>query len=135
MPNERTEISCSVCHTRVVQAPDGLPGYGVMDHEPVCYACCADIDRRFMTTHGIHTGLYVHGDVSRGYEVTNWPGTLRFSAISYRSSPHGGGFGSPRLDLWFPGPDGFLWHAVRRGHMDLARARRTKTACPKRSPA
>lgn len=69
--------------------------------------------------------LYLSKDEAGAWHVTNWPGSLSFPARVH-SSPRGGGFGSPRLDAWFTGPDGATWHAVNRGDNQIARCRRLK---------
>ena len=137
---------CRNCKRPIPRAPKGAftPGYGWARPEPqgahgpelpVCYGCCAIGDARAMVETGRHDGLYLTSkphpsDPSRKvYEVTNWPGSLRFIV---RGNPRHGhhhcwGHGNaPRVDAWFNGPDGHIWHAIVRGDMDLARTRRTR---------
>ena len=97
-----------------------------------CYACAADLDRASMIETG-RADLYLtpcepraSSAFTKAYEVTNWPGSLRFPAYHTRKSSRGGGFGSQRTDAWFHGPDGFVWHAINRGDMQIARCKRTK---------
>ena len=104
-------------------------GYGTDDHgKRKCYECCADGDKARMIAGGRAT-LYV--TLKQGKRtVTNWPGSLSFRCITFSVSKHAGGFGSQRTDVWFIGPDGFMWHAVNRGDNDLARCKRTKLMQP-----
>ena len=103
---------------------DITTGYGQDSNgRTYCYSCCADRDRADMIETGRAT-LYL---VKRAdwHVITNWPSSLEFRAHDVSRSPRGGGFGSQRTDAWFTGPDGFIWHAINRGDMDLARCRRT----------
>jgi hypothetical protein len=70
--------------------------------------------------------LYLTRDAVNNWTVTNWTGDLSFRAFGLKVSPNGGGFGAERIDAYFNGPDGYVWHAVNRGNMQLARCRRTK---------
>jgi hypothetical protein len=63
---------------------------------------------------------------TRHWFVTNWPGSLEFRAYGASVKPRGGGFGSQRTDAYFPGPDGYVWHALNRGDSQIARCRRTR---------
>lgn len=111
----------------------GGTGYGTYDGKTYCYACCAERDRADMIATGRATLYLVRKKSSDGKEfdiftrhVTNWPGTLEFRCSETRHYPRSGGFGSQRTDAWFAGPDGYVWHAVNRGDMDIARCKRTK---------
>lgn len=129
-------------------------GYGIdpVTGARSCYQCCADKERVSMIETGRAT-LYLVlrtvpvslGDtdgrpladtielrtnpkatVARWF-VTDWPGLLKFKCFpGVRRNARGGGFGSQRTDAWFVGPDGYVWHAINRGDMDIARCKRTK---------
>lgn len=103
----------------------GGTGYGIVDGRKVCYACCGKRDRQTMIDRGIFTG-YLTVD-RHGMRFVNWPDSLRFDVAEHRRS-EASCFGRriSRIDAWFRGPDGFMWHAVCRGDMDLATARRLK---------
>lgn len=119
----------------------------------VCYSCAGEMDRQRMIETGYHGCLYLsvkvthertseplgsdsylyHYNKKTGlyyrneYEVTNWPGSLRFKVGTVNKStqytPTGGYY--EREDFWFKGPDGFTWHGrVQVGN--LARCKRTK---------
>ena len=102
----------------------GIPGYGHVPSDPdpdlywslpegskVCYACCAETDKARMDKDGKAT-LYL-SKAKETWEVTNWPGSLRFVPSV---SLHKHGHYSPisgymeRRDAWFCGPSGHLWH-------------------------
>lgn len=107
-------------------------GYGTTpDGRRHCYACIGAMDRAAMLADGRAT-LYLaerkQGDGSGRWFVTYWPGSLEFPCSRVSHSRHGGGFGSPRSDAWFIGPDGATWHAVNRGDSQIARCRRLKGA-------
>lgn len=95
-----------------------------------CYACCADIDRDEMTESGRAVLYLVHttdGPETFGaYEVTNWPGSLRFKcAGGIRRGRHNRA--GVRYDASFIGPDGYWWHATQYGdNTQIAHCRRTK---------
>lgn len=127
-------------HPRPVLAPGHGTGYGVHKGRTACYACCADLDRAEMIATGRITLYLVTRLPSTPYtpyafrhHVANWPGSLSFECLArpgtyegVKRSSRGGGFGSQRTDAWFVGPDGYVWHAINRGDMDVARCRRTK---------
>ena len=105
---------------------DFTTGYGVTPGgKKHCYACCAVQDQADMIETGAAT-LYLAKGVADRWEVTNWPGSLRFPARYVKTSRYGGGFDSQRRDAWFTGPDGKEWHAINRGDMQIARCRRLK---------
>jgi hypothetical protein len=87
----------------------------------ICYACCADVDREDMTRTGKAT-LYLTEKRREGcrteapytvWEVTNWPGSLRFACGTPRKGSHN--MARTRRDIWFRGPDGKEWHGVQYG--------------------
>ncbi len=109
-------------------------GYGTdKDGKTACYECCADFDRARMIADGritlylVACGPRPLSAFTRAFEITNWPGTLRFPATLTRTKKHGGGFGAQRTDAWFTGPDGKRWHAVNRGDSQIARCKRVET--------
>ena len=123
------------CGHVIPALPDGHcggTGYGVDSAgRKHCYQCCSDRERASMVATGCAT-LYLTRDPkedglrSPAYSVTDWPGKLRFPAIGVKVSRRGGGFGSQRTDAWFVGPDGYVWHAINRGDMQIARCKRTR---------
>ena len=72
-----------------------------------CYSCCAENDKAYMQESGKIT-LYL---TERG--VVNWPGSLVFPVRHKRTGRHN--IAQERTDVWFIGPDGFVWHGVQYG--------------------
>lgn len=98
------------------------------DGQRICYACAADRERADMIATGRAT-LYLvdsQASIGRAWTVQNWPSSLCFPVTHTRKSARGGGFGADRIDAWFAGPDGYVWHAVNRGDNQVARCRRMK---------
>jgi hypothetical protein len=95
-----------------------------------CFACCADKDRAGMREDGRAT-LYLTKDKDSGaWSVSNWSGSLRIPIMGSPShKPRAGGFGAQRTDVGFVF-EGFIWHAINRGDMDIARCKRTKNRFP-----
>lgn len=122
LTSEQTILDCG--HAPSIDKTGFGTGYGKYpDGRTICYACCAERDRESMRKHGDATLYLVRRDT--GWFVANWPGSLEFRAYGVTTSKHGGGFGCQRTDAWF-NFDGFVWHAINRGNMDIARCRRTK---------
>jgi hypothetical protein len=134
----RTRV-CADCRTTIETPAEtvrtGFGGTGwarTPGGRTVCYGCAAARERRAMIRTGQAT-LYLvapSGPLPGRWQVTNWSGTLEFPARGIREGRHRTPFGwrpyVRRLDAWFNGPDGFIWHAVSRGDMDIARCKRTR---------
>jgi hypothetical protein len=87
----------------------------------ICYACCAIEDIQFMDENGKAT-LYLTDNMSR---VSNWLGSLNFLVYHVKKSRHN--IARFRYDVWFYGPDGFIWHGVQYGdNTQICHCRRTK---------
>lgn len=107
-------------------------GYGVgPDRKTFCHACCAEHDKNAMVREGRATLYLVRNHAVRDnhdsgyYEVVNWPGSLKFPVYYYSVGAHN--ISGERVDVWFHGPDGFVWHGRQYGHMsDVCRCTRTK---------
>jgi hypothetical protein len=124
----------------------GGTGYGRHDDDPrsvVCYACCAERDKRTMRETGRATlyltpqtvpadwrdrlGTVGRADAARaGWKLSNWPGTLTLPLLSASTGRHNWR-NVVRVDCWFVF-EGFVWHGVRLGDSDIARCKRTRTA-------
>lgn len=104
-------------------------GYGVdKDRKTFCYACCAENDKKAMVEDG-RAALYLVSNKDHRsnveYYVTNWPGSLKFQVYHHRVGKHN--IAGSRIDAWFKGPDGFVWHAKQYGTMsDVCYCKRTK---------
>jgi hypothetical protein len=58
-------------------------------------------------------------------EVINWSGTVRFPIRRVRKGRHN--VARVRHDVWFNGPDGFVWHGVLYGmNTQVVHCKRTK---------
>lgn len=103
-------------------------GYATTGRSPkarfVCYGCCAIQDRKHMERDG-KSVLYLSERSPLQWEISNWPGTLRFNA-SVSTSWHNFAGRNGRRDAWFMGPDGKQWHAVSIGWRQVARCKRVK---------
>ena len=92
----------------------------------VCYNCCGVIDRERMMRDGTAM-LYLGREFTRphGYVVGNWPNTLRFDITDIRMGRHN--LCHVRHDVWFIGPDNYLWWGVQYGtHTEIVHCKRTK---------
>lgn len=104
------QFRCGRCgEDKDVQSSGGT-GYAYFFEEygdkPVCYACCAEIDRESMARLKRYT-LYLN-DKER--TLTNWPGTLRFNCSIL--------WGRTYLTVYFVGPDGKRWTGRKRKSTD-----------------
>jgi hypothetical protein len=132
-----TGLGCQHCGRRIYRESDSVgTGYGERDDGAgrmrVCYACCGELDRADMIERG-RAVLYLTyeprrpGEVTswRTWEVANWPGTLRFRVTAATHGRHN--LAGGRWDVWFDGPDGFVWHGVTIGqNTQVCHCRRTK---------
>ena len=122
---------CSVCKKSIEEEKrhdGGTVNWGLKRNgQKVCLHCCADRDAEAMIRDGDSRGLPLYlNDVGRDAEVTNWPGSLRFSLNGLSRGGHN--ITGRRVDVWFNGPDGYVWHGVRYGHWtDIVHCKRTKT--------
>ncbi len=119
-------FTCSVCHEikSPVKSSIGI-GYTMMGKgQKVCYDCCADRDRDYMHTTGDSKALPLYLSLCT-MEIINWPGSLRFKIIDSREGRHN--IVGRRLDIWFEGPDGFLWWGWNLGYSDIVHCKRTKS--------
>jgi hypothetical protein len=98
-----------------------------------CYKCCAKRDSQTMIDDGHSKRLPLYYEI-RGTQkdanevcfVKNWPGSLMFRCVAYRKGKHNWR-NVERLDVWFVGPDGFIWYGVHYGYMNnIVHCRRTK---------
>lgn len=123
----RHEFDCAECGQHVVHESDLTTGYGLdRQQRKVCFDCCGTRDRQSMidTGHSRHLPLYLSSKDGK-YEVTNWPGTLRFKVTRHWTGRHN--MGGTRTDVWFVGPDGHLWHGVQIGEWNqVCHCKRTK---------
>jgi len=124
-----THFYCSHCKNWIPRpAPKNGGGTGYVvkrNGHKVCYQCCAVADKQRMEKAGSAT-LYLVTDTRP--QVMNWPGTLRFNVINGTSGRHN--IAGRRFDVWFHGPDGYVWHGTQYGEStQLCHCRRTKETC------
>ncbi len=113
-------MNCELCFKEIVTDSKLSTRYGRDKQDRiVCYSCCAILDRIDMSQHG-DTVLYLSNN-----EVTNWPGSLRFPVNYWRKGKHN--IARNRYDVWFKGPDGFVWHGVQYGdYTHLCHCKKTR---------
>ena len=119
-----TEFICSKCNRQIGIthnlgsgfATDGKGG-------KICYRCCADLDTEFMAKEG-KIDLYLGKNSAGGYEVTNWPGTLRISVKKIYEGRHN--IAGTQTHVWFVHA-GRQWIGVQYGrNSDICRCKRLK---------
>jgi len=112
---------------RVEFQQNGGTGYATLyeSRERVCYACCAERDKKHMKEKG-EIALYLSDDgAMSSARVGNWAGTLNYKVVRYSRSKHN--IAGVRYDVWFRDDDGALWWGVNYGHnSQLTRCRRLK---------
>lgn len=124
MPRETLCTRCgAVCTNKLGYDPAG---------NPHCYSCCAAWERvqmqetgqarlyltrkQIMTSEGLRPG---------GWEVTDWPGRLRFPVQYVTQGKHN--IAGTRIDIRFIGPQGYMWHGTQYGeNTQLVHCKRTK---------
>lgn len=100
----------------------------------VCFACCGVRDKQTMTEkgHSKNLPLYLSYNGPKDkvtmplglcrnvvtlrpddWHVGNWPGTLQFKVHRMTRGRHN--VASHRYDVWFAGPDGYVWHGTQYG--------------------
>ncbi|MEN6367736.1 MAG: hypothetical protein ABFC88_13070 [Thermoguttaceae bacterium] len=118
-------FTCAVCGAEKVHTGEFTTGYG-MDNggNKVCYDCCGKREWEYMRDTGRAT-LYLVDRQGCGWEVTNWPGTLKFRVRSIRKGSHN--LAGARYDVRFIDSTGAEWHGVTYGNMtQICHCRRLK---------
>lgn len=135
-----------ICHDCRQERPvtfDGGTGYGLDESgNQVCYECCGVRDRQYMETHdrillylvkrpdaplrtermGSKVWEYLH---PADWEVTNWPGTLRFPVVDITKGRHN--LAGVRYNVYFNDHLGRPWYGVQYGDMtQVVHCRRVK---------
>ena len=116
---------CTLCmDTRTLNRQ----GAGYMEYMkgrlPVCYGCCAIVDRRDMILDGKAT-MYLNWNGDGTKTVSNWPCSLKIRCFSQSTSRNNRN--CERTDVWFKGPDGYVWWGFHVGDShQLINVRRTK---------
>lgn len=124
-------FTCSLCEAEKPVQTSGGTGYATKPDsgDKICYRCMADVDRDDMRSTGRAT-LYLVGGTrllnkeSQPYEITNWPGSLRFRPTRVSKGYHN--IARTRYDAWFIF-EGDYWHGVSYGeNTQILHCRRTK---------
>lgn len=135
-----SETHCVECGSAFpIRQPGYVGGTGYAtrpeDGERICYECCAKHDRETMIKHGkIALYLVKTGNKARNmgldyhdvYEISNWPGTLKFKVQPGAVKPFRHPFSRDALIAYCVGPDGATWSAKNIGDNEIAHCRRIK---------
>ena len=100
------EKHCAICRN------DCTLHHARSGNGPICYNCCADLDKQEMIKSGNSKKVELYLNTNEK-KVTNWPGTLSFNIRGLRKGKHN--IARTRYDIWFNGPDNFIWHGVNYG--------------------
>lgn len=123
MPTTIESLNMFICIDCKEEKPvlsNGGTGYATNEYGKVCYTCCAIRDKHFMERTGKIT-LYFDPINNK---ITNWPGTLEFPCVWKKGKHNITGL---RIDAWFWGSDGRVWHGVLYGkNTMLLHCKRTK---------
>jgi hypothetical protein len=102
------------------------------DGKEICWDCCALLDTAHMLVDGSTQRLPMY--LSRKsilqqndgtWFVSNWPGSLSFPVQRITKGKHN--IARTRYDVWFYGPDGFIWHGVQFGEWtQICHCKRTR---------
>lgn len=130
---KKSTFYCSQCKKIVtIKHHDCTTGYASKrNNHKVCFNCCGIVDRQFMIDNGKIT-LYLttnntYNDFYGDAKINNWPSSLSFNG-RYKTGRHN--IAQIRYDVWFNGPDGFVWHGVQYGDFtQLVHCKRTKETC------
>ena len=110
-PSAHSEHTTGTAHTR--------------DEKEICWTCAALMEIGEMCKAGKATLYWSKYASPVGWRVSNWPGFLMFEHIRVTSGQHN--IGRTRDDVWFVGPDGYIWHGVQIGEWNqILHAKRTK---------
>lgn len=136
-----------VCGQTEPRTPDARIFGTYADGRKDCEMCIAEHDRKQMVETGravlylsfprnprIGRGMSRQAQLGLGYldhnygevTVSNWPGSLKFKLYPrVKVGQHN--MAGRRYDVWFPGPDGFVWHGTQFGDMtQICHCKRTK---------
>ena len=126
---------CKDCGVVKPKPPKGScsTGYGTdKDGDKICFDCIGWRDLAEMLHSGKSQGLPLYlsmaadrGDGAAGHTIANWPGSLKFRPLARTKGAHN--IAGTRKDVWFRGPDGFIWHGVQYGEWtEVVHCKRTR---------
>ena len=126
---------CGLCNTKIAvgETAGGKYCEGYIVH--VCKGCCAITDAAIMVDEGNSKRIPLYlvdqptlsgtPHTSVPFQVRNWIGSLRLNVHSFKMRKHW--MAGTRTDVWFFGPDGFVWWGVQYGSFtNIVHCRRTK---------
>lgn len=117
------KIFCAECGKEC--GPDGY-GIAPITEKKICYSCCGKMDERALMNLklGEKTILYLSQDENGDWNVTNWPGTLKFKVWA-KEGRHN--IAKVRRDVWFT-VRGHYFHGTQYGNSsELCYIKRVKT--------
>lgn len=118
----------TICDCGHTVTSDGFStGYGINGKgEKICFSCCGELDKKQLRETGILCG-YFTGNPGKGYEFTNWPGSLKLSAYGVKKSWHNFAGRNGRVDFWVDF-EGKVYHGIHvsNGSHECATIRLTK---------
>lgn len=117
---------CDKCGEEIIKKKGGIStGYGIdKKGNKSCYACCGESDRQWMMDKGKIVLYLVRNEVTKDYEITNWPDSLVFKVWSMKEGRHN--WADTRCDVWFKFK-GFFWHGTQYGNSSqLCYCKKTK---------
>lgn len=114
-------ICCASCGCSI-SSPNG---YAIVTatNEKICYICSANLTKQDMIVEGRVILYLIKNEV--GWEIMDWPGKLRFPTLRVKRNKHNWRH-VQRIDAWFVGPEGAIWHALNIGDNQIVRCKRTK---------
>lgn len=102
---------CSKCG-KTITGDNFTPGYALENGFVVCYACCAEIDRRALSNAKIGQKFSMYLNV-KTQELNNWPGTFKIRLHYVKRGRHN--LAGVRFDVWF-GYAGKNFHGTSYGN-------------------
>lgn len=118
------KFDCSLCKKSYEVQTSGGTGYATTpDGWKICYVCCAELDKERLRR-GEKLILYLTKSVA-GWEIINWPGTLRFkpSSVVKQKQHVFNRHMTTRYDAWFCFEQSWF-HLKVIGDMDCGTARK-----------
>lgn len=119
---------CARCNQDKPVQTDGGTGYASNPEtdEKTCYACCADVDREYMSSNNrITLYLVKYHKQTNSWAITNWPSSLVIRPTRVTTGRHN--IAGKRYDCWFRDHEGKEWHGVQYGdNTQLVHCRKLK---------
>jgi hypothetical protein len=130
------EFTCHDCQQHIVHDKDDCTtGYAILcdkidgGKRKICFACCAKRDKKEMieSGHSKRLPLYLGKGKDENWEVSNWPGTLRFPVKARWTGNHNWYHVGKIEYVRFIGPDKKVWSGKCVGDWtQIVHCKRTK---------